>query len=261
VKGVGHGLAYVEVILTAFTKHLDLLGVGEMKVPDFEIEVGAGGFRARRRSPAAAPGAGNTAGERVLRKKPLCQVFKVLQEVSLPVEAPLDDEGQCHLRRREIGGGGLLEQCADVDRILGAAFIVAGEDLERQELGDPGDGELDAREDLDHRRLLDDLGLDARRCEEKIENDPVLAAAGRDQPDGGEATGGLLFENGVDPVTACLHREDQGFCFAVTLQSDGEIDIAGEPWLRPSGNRQTANQGPWVPQIRQRLLGVDGNAL
>jgi len=89
----------------------------------------------------------------------------------------------------------------------------------------------------------------------------VLAAAGRDQPDGREAAGGLLFENGVDPVTACLNRENERFRFAVTLQSDGEIDVAGKPWLRPSGNCQTANQGPWVPQIRQRLLGVDGNAL
>jgi hypothetical protein len=32
-----------------------------------------------------------------------------------------------------------------------------------------------------------------------------------------EAAGGLLFKDGVDPVTACLNREDQGFRFAVTL--------------------------------------------
>src|SRR3954454_18051925 len=109
----------------------------------------------------------------------------------------------------------------------------SGAYLERQELGDSRNGKLKAREDLDHRRPLDDLGLDTRRREEKIENDPVLAAAGRDQPDGREAAGGLLFEDGVDPVTACLNREDQGFRFAVTLQSDGEIDIAGKPCLRP----------------------------
>jgi hypothetical protein len=51
------------------------------------------------------------------------------------MEAPFDDESQCRLRRLEIGGGGLLEQRADVDRILGAAFVIAGKDLERQELG------------------------------------------------------------------------------------------------------------------------------
>lgn len=86
-----------------------------------------------------------------------------------------------------------MEQRADVDRILGAAFVVAG--------------------------------------------------------NGREAAGGLLFEDSVDPVTACLNREDQSFRFAVTLQRDGEIDVAGEPWLRPCGNCQTTNQGPWLPQL------------
>jgi hypothetical protein len=92
---------------------------------------------------------------------------------------PLDDESQCRLRRFEIGGGSLLKQRADVDRILRAAVVVSGKNFERQELGDSRNGKLKAREHLDHCRPLDNLGLNTRRREEKIENDPSVSRSRR----------------------------------------------------------------------------------
>ena len=67
-------------------------------------------------------------------------VLEFGEKISIAMVATLYDGFERSSGHDEILVGGTSKQSPDVDRVLGSPFIVAGENLESQELSDPRHG-------------------------------------------------------------------------------------------------------------------------
>ncbi|MEJ7720694.1 MAG: hypothetical protein WKF58_09705 [Ilumatobacteraceae bacterium] len=71
-------------------------------------------------------------------------------------------------------------------------------------MSDRGHWDDHTREDLDVVGGVDDLGLDAARCEQQVRDSRVLVRC-PSQPDGGETTDRLLFDSGEQRVPSAIN--------------------------------------------------------
>lgn len=104
--------------------------------------------------------------------------FEFAEQRLAAMKAALADESESSAGIFQIRAVGFAEQCGHVVPILRALAVVAGEDLQSQQMTDSGYGDSEVRGELDLLRARGDLRLDAGRREQKI-NDNPFPATGR----------------------------------------------------------------------------------
>jgi hypothetical protein len=88
----------------------------------------------------------------------------------------------------------------------------------------------------------DDLGLDARRCEEHVEHGAGLVLGDGNEARRREPGDGLLFQDGLRAVIPTLEVVDQAFGVSVARDRDDEVDVPGESRFGPGRDREPSHQ-------------------
>lgn len=103
-------------------------------------------------------------------------------------------------------------------------------------------GAPDALEDLHVVGRLDDLALHARRCEEQVQDDVVVATAPCGQAHGGDAPSRLLLDDGDDAVAGRSQGADEALGLDIALHRDADIGVTSEARLGPDGHGQPSHK-------------------
>jgi hypothetical protein len=138
------------------------------------------------------------------------------------VKTALLDAGEQVAGQLEISGRCAGQQSAQIVGILGAAAVVTRQDLHRDQMREAGHRHLQAAHDRQALGGGHDLGLDARRGEEEVDDDgaSVLTGAGRSEPHGGHAPTGGVLEHRGHSVAAPLQCEDHRLGVGVVADSE-----------------------------------------
>ena len=94
------------------------------------------------------------------------------------MEASLGNDQQCLFCTLNFGGVSVVQQRSEIDPILGSPLIIAGQNLQSQEVPEPRDRNRQALDKLDGLRLATNFGLDPRRAKEQIHHDARVVPAG-----------------------------------------------------------------------------------
>lgn len=141
----------------------------------------------------------------------------------------------------ELGGRSDVEQRSQINEILWTPHIVAGKDLQGDQVPRPGDAHPQLRQEVDRLGIGHHLRFDPRRREQEI-HDWRSWLTGECEPDGRESSHGFLLDEGFDAVTTGSKAVDEGFGLCIGGQCDGQIRIAREPRLGPNGDSQAADE-------------------
>jgi hypothetical protein len=98
----------------------------------------------------------------------------------------------------------------------------------------PSDRDDKARRYLEALRIPANLGLNARRCKQEIDDDTFVVRSWRQQSYGRKATQRLLLERKTQRKSANPECCNERFSRGVVNDGDREVDIARKTGLRPN---------------------------
>jgi hypothetical protein len=119
--------------------------------------------------------------------------------------------------------------------------IVAGEDLQRDQVAGSGDAHPQLRQELNRLGICDHFRLDPRRSKQEV-YDRRLWLTGEREPDRCEPPDGFLLDDGFDSVVTGSQAVDEGFGLCICGKCHGEIGIPCEPRFGSNGHGQTADE-------------------
>lgn len=108
------------------------------------------------------------------------QIVQSFQEVAVAVESELMDPTERRARTLEVPRACRFQELTQIGPILGTIAVVAGEDLQRDQVRDGGHGNDEAGEDLHRIRSGRQIRLDAGRSKHEVDHHSAEARlAGR----------------------------------------------------------------------------------
>lgn len=142
---------------------------------------------------------------------------------------------------RELGERGDAEQRSQVHQILRTPHVVAGQDLQGDQVPSPSDAHSQLGQDVDRLGIGHHLRFDPRRREQQV-HDWSSWLIGECEPDGRKPSDGFLLDDGFDAVITSSKAVDEGFGFCIGGQRDGQICISRESRLSSNGHGQAADE-------------------
>ena len=121
----------------------------------------------------------------------------------------------------------------------GRAFVVPREELECEQVPDLGDGQPQPGGHVDHVGGGHDLGFDARRGEQEVDD---LPGCGQPKTGGCKPACRVVLNGGHQAVATVHQCLDRLLGRSVVGHGHGQIDVLGEPWRGTNGHREAADQ-------------------
>jgi hypothetical protein len=140
-----------------------------------------------------------------------------------------------------FAASGSIAYGPEIHEILRTRDVVAGEDLQRDQMPGSGNPDRDAAQQFDRLSVGYDLALDSGRREEQIDNRRVGWTGAR-QSDCREPPDSVLLDNRVDAVIAGSQTADETFSLGIIRHRHGEIGIARESRLGTRRDGEAPNK-------------------
>lgn len=149
-------------------------------------------------------------------------------------------------QRRGLGTG---QQCGEVHAVVRTRAVVSRQHLQGNEMAEPGDRYPEPWYGLDRLRRGHDLGFDPGRGEEQVDDCPSDIFTGEREPDGRQASHGVLFDRRDDAPGAPLEVADESLGVAIAGDEHREVGVARESGLGAGRHRQAADQREPAAQL------------
>ena len=171
------------------------------------------------------------------------------------MKAAPSDEFKGLACKHNILGGKDLKQRLNIRGVLGAASVIAREDLQRQEVLGPSHRAGQSRQDLRAFCMAADFGLYTGRGEQEVQEDSRLPLCGL-EPDSGQPVHGILFDRCGDLVSVVYKRVGDTLGLVVAHHSDRQIQVSRESGFASNGYRPAAHDGPRRPSFVEDTRGA-----
>ena len=155
------------------------------------------------------------------------------EQVAPPMEPAPGDERERLPRLAQRRGIGTGQKRGEVHPVLWTCAVVSSEYLQGNEVAEPHNRHREAWYCLDPVGRSHDLGLDAGRGEEQVDDRPADVLAGERQPDGRQASRDGLLDRCDDLPPARLEVADERLGVPIVGDEHREIGVTREPGLAP----------------------------
>lgn len=147
------------------------------------------------------------------------------------MKATLGDEGECRPRIGERRGIGTAQERGKVNAVLWASSVVTSKHLQSNEVAEACDCYGEAWHGVDHVRVRHDLGFDAGRGEEEVDDrsPDILTIDG--EPGRRQGSRRILLERSDNAPTAGLETAYKSLGIRIPGDRDGKIGVARESRL------------------------------
>jgi len=164
------------------------------------------------------------------------------------------NEREGHSCSLELGRRGHCKQCPQIGNVLWTPHVITGQDLQGDQVADPGDAHPQLRQKVDRLGIGDHLRFDPRRGEQEVDN-RSLRLTGGNESDSSKPPDGLLLDNSLDAVVMGTQVVDEGFGLGIGGQRNNQIRISRKPRFSSNGNGKTADERKRDPGLSK--LGAD----